>query len=407
MRSARDSLRADEARRIALAAQGFADPVPTGRVDRRHLRRVMSRIGLLQLDSVPVVIRTQYLPLFSRLGPYRPRMLDEIAYRDDEWFEGWAHEASLLPVGDEPLYRWMRERAAAGATWRGLVELAEREPGYVADVLAEVTERGPLRAGDLSDPRRRAGEWWGSRSAGQLALDWLFRIGIVGVRRTPSFEKEFDLLERIVPAAIRARPTPAPADAMRALLGRAGAALGVATADDMVDYHRLPKREAKALVGDLVEAGVLVPTAVEGWGVPAYRHVDARCPRSMERVALLSPFDPVVWHRPRALRLFGFDYRIEVYVPPAKRRWGYYVLPLLAGDELVGRLDVKTHRDRSILEVRGAFAEPGRPRGAVAEAAAAAMTDLAQLVGADAIEVAPNGDLAPALSSAVPALSLR
>ncbi|MFN3216457.1 MAG: winged helix-turn-helix domain-containing protein [Acidimicrobiales bacterium] len=407
MTTGRDSLRADEARRIALAAQGFADPAPIGRVDRRHLRRVMNRIGLLQLDSVPVVIRTQYLPLFSRLGPYRPRLLDEIAYRDDEWFEGWAHEASLLPVGDEPLYRWMRERAAAGGTWGGLVELAEREPHYVADVLAEVADRGPLRAGDLSDPRPRAGEWWGSRSVGQLALDWLFRIGVVGVRRTPTFEKEFDLLERIVPAAIRAQPTPAPADAIRALLGRAGAALGVATAEDLVDYHRLPKREAKALIGDLVEAGELIPVDVEGWGAPAFRHVDARCPRSIGAVTLLSPFDPVVWHRPRARRLFGFDYRIEIYVPPAKRRWGYYVLPLLAGDELVGRLDCKTHRDRSALEVRAAFAEPGRATAAVAVAAAAATADLAQLVGADAVEVATQGDLAPALTDAVRALSLR
>ena len=404
MKAARDSLRADEARRIALAAQGFADAAPTGRIDRRHLRRVMDRIGLLQLDSVPVVIRYQYLPLFSRLGPYRHRLLDEIAYRDDEWFEGWAHEASLLPVADEPLYRWMRERAAAGGTWSGLVELAEREPHYVADVLAEVGERGTLRAGDLSDPRPRAGVWWGSRSVGQLALDWLFRIGVVGVRRTPAFEKQFDLLERIVPASVRAQPTPPPADAMRALLGRAGAALGVATADDLVDYHRLPKREAKALIGDLVEAGELVPADVEGWGVPAFRHVQARCPRSIGAVTLLSPFDPVVWHRPRARRLFGFDYRIEIYVPPTKRRWGYYVLPLLVGDELVGRLDCKTHRARSTLEVRGAFAEPGRVE--IAVAAAAATDDLAQFVGAEAVAVAATGDLAPELAGAVRALSL-
>lgn len=404
MTGARDSLRSDEARRTALAAQGFADPAPTGRIDRRHLRRVMNRIGLLQLDSVPVVIRTQYLPLFSRLGPYRPQMLDEIAYRDDEWFEGWAHEASLLPVGDEPLYRWMRARAAAGGTWRGLVELAEREPRYVADVLAEVAERGPLRAGDLSDPRPRAGEWWGSRSVGQLALDWLFRIGAVGVRRTAAFEKEFDLLERIVPADVRAQPTPDPADAIRTLLGRAGAALGVATADDLVDYHRLPKREAKALLRDVVDAGVLVPTDVQGWDVPAFRHVDARCPRGIERISVLSPFDPVVWHRPRARRLFGFDYRIEIYVPPSERRWGYYVLPLLVGDELVGRLDCKTHRDRSVLEVRGAFAEPGRDRAAVAVAGAAAVRDLAQLVSADEVEVVPNGDLAHGLARAVRAV---
>ena len=175
-------LSVSQARRIALAAQGFADPAPTGRVDRRHLRRVMGRINLLQLDSVPVVIRTQYLPPFSRLGCYDAGLLDRIAYRDDEWFEAWAHEASLLPVTDEPLLRWQKQQAEQGQTWSGLVELARREPGYVADVLAQVAER-PLAAGELSDPRRRSGEWWGSRSLGSMALDWLFRIGAVGIRR--------------------------------------------------------------------------------------------------------------------------------------------------------------------------------------------------------------------------------
>ena len=233
-----------QARRIALAAQGFTDPAPAGRVDRRHLRRVMGRVKLLQLDSVPVVIRTQYLPPFSRLGCYEPSLLDRIAYRDDEWFEAWAHEASLLPVEDEPLLRWQKRRAEQGETWSNLVELARRESGYVAEVLAQVEER-PLTAGELADPRRRDGEWWGSRSLGSIALDWLFRIGAVGIRRRGNFTKEFDLLERIVPAEVLAQPTPTAEEAQRELLVRSGAALGVGTATDLIDYYRLPVREGR------------------------------------------------------------------------------------------------------------------------------------------------------------------
>ena len=190
----RRRLSISQARRIALAAQGLTDPAPAGRVDRRHLRRVMGRIKLLQLDSVPVVVRTQYLPPFSRLGAYDRALLDRIAYRDDEWFEAWAHEASLLPVADEPLLRWQKQRAEQGDTWKNLADLARSEPGYVAEVLAQVEER-PLTASELVDPRRRDGQWWGSRSLGSIALDWLFRIGAAGIRRRGNFVKEFDLLE--------------------------------------------------------------------------------------------------------------------------------------------------------------------------------------------------------------------
>ncbi len=332
MRTTAQSLSAAEARRIALGAQGFADPAPTGRVDRRHLRRVMGRLGLLQLDSVPVVIRTQYLPLFSRLGPYRAALLDEIAYRDDEWFEGWAHEASLLPVTDEPLYRWMRDRAAAGATWGGLVELAEREPEYVA---ARARRGGRPGSATSRRPQRPSatgggvvGQPIGGPARARLAVPDRCRRR-VGARR--GSRRSSICSSGSSPPSVRARPTPEPVEAMRTLLGRAGASLGVATADDLVDYHRLPTREAKPLIGDLVEAGELVPVDVEGWEAAAYRHSDARCPRSVDAVTLVSPFDPVVWHRPRTRRLFGFEYRIEIYVPQERSgRWGYYVLPLLA-----------------------------------------------------------------------------
>jgi len=385
-----------QARRIALAAQGFTDPAPAGRVDRRHLRRVMGRVKLLQLDSVPVVVRTQYLPPFSRLGCYEPSLLDRIAYRDDEWFEAWAHEASLLPVADEPLLRWQKRRAEQGDTWKNLVELADRESEYVAEVLAQVKER-PLAAPDLADPRRRDGEWWGSRSLGAMALDWLFRIGAVGIRRRGNFTKEFDLLERIVPAGVLARPTPTAEEAQRELLVRSGAALGVGTATDLIDYYRLPVREGRIRLHEVVVAGGLSAVEVEGWSEPAYLHPAARLPRSVGALTVLSPFDPIVWNRSRAARLWGFDYRIEIYVPAAKRVYGYYVLPVLQGEQLVARLDLKTDRASGALCVLGAFAEAGVDHGELAERLRPHLIELARFLGVGDVRYGSRGDLMTAL----------
>lgn len=391
------SVSAATARRIALGAQGFRDPRPAGRVDRRHLRRVMGRLQLLQLDSVPVVMRTQYMPAFSRLGPYDPNLLDRVAYRDDEWFEAWCHEASLLPIADEPLLRWAKARARRGETWGHLARLAEDDPVYVEEVLDQVRER-PLAPGDLVEPRRQDGEWWGDRSHGAVALDWLFRIGEVGIRRRPGFVKEFDLLERIVPAEIRRLPTPTEEDAHRTLLLRAAASHGIAAAPDLVDYHRLPKVPAKARLAELVEDGRLLEAEVEGWNRPALLHPEAVRPRAIDACTLLSPFDPVVWFRERASRLFGFDYRIEIYTPAEKRVHGYYVLPFLLGDELVGRVDLKTDRGAGVLRVKAAYAEPGRDRSVVAEGLRAALDDLAVFVGVGEWLVdGDRGDLTPAL----------
>ena len=358
----------------------------------------MGRVKLLQLDSVPVVIRTQYLPPFSRLGCYDAGLLDRVAYRDDEWFEAWAHEASLVPVDDEPLLRWQKQRSEQGQTWKGLVELARREPGYVADVLAQVAER-PLAAGELADPRRRDGEWWGSRSLGSMALDWLFRIGAVGIRRRGNFVKEFDLLERIVPPDVLARPTPTAEEAQRELLVRSGAALGVGTAGDLVDYYRLPPREGRARLGELVEAGRLETVAVQGWAEPAYMHPAARIPRSMDSLTVLSPFDPIVWNRARAARLWDFDYRIEIYVPASKRVYGYYVLPVLLDEQLVARLDLKTDRAAGALRVLGAYAEPGHGRAQVAERLRPHLAELARFVGVGEVAYGSRGDLMTALRS--------
>jgi uncharacterized protein YcaQ len=398
-----EELSISQARRIALAAQGFAEARPSGRVDRRHLRKVMGRLQLLQLDSVPVVIRTQYMPLYSRLGAYRPDLVDEIAYESDEWFEAWSHEASLLPVEMEPWLRWSKERAREGETWGRLYALAQKDPGYIEAVLGEVKARGPLGASDLSDPRPRSGSWWGSRSGGAVALDWLFRIGELGVRRSRSFVKQFDLLERIVPEAVRAKTTPSFESSLDELLLRSARAQGIATADCLVDYFRLPVRAAKARLDTLVEDGRLVATAVAGWNKSAYRHPDSKLPRAINSVALLSPFDPLVWNRKRIGGLFAFDYRIEIYTPAEKRKYGYYVLPFLLGDRLVGRFDLKTDRERGTLRVLAAHVEADADATRVASEAALELGELTGLVGVERIAVGRRGNLAKALRAEVAA----
>jgi uncharacterized protein YcaQ len=264
----------------------------------------------------------------------------------------------------------------------------------VQAILDQVAEKGPMLTSELEDARPRDGEWWGSRSLGQLALDWLFRIGAIGVRRTWSFEKEFDLFERIVPPEVLGQPTPTDADAMKALMVQSAAAHGVGTADCLVDYFRLPKVEAKALIPELVEDGQLVPTQIEGWKKPAFMHPDAKMPRKISAQALLSPFDPVCWNRDRALALFDFYYRIEIYVPKDKRVFGYYVLPFLMDDTLVGRFDIKTNRADGVLEVSADPAE-------VAERASQELRGLATLAGVGNVVVANNGNLAPALKAAM------
>ncbi len=413
-----ESISINEARRIALAAQGFSEPRPRGRIDRRHLRKVMNRLQLLQLDSVPVVIRTQYMPLFSRLGPYRAELLDEVAYRSTrsprgsdgasadghEWFESWSHEASLLPVEMEPWLRWSKQRARDGETWGRLYRIAQEDSGYVESVLSEIKARGPLVSGELSDPRPNSGDWWGSRSGGALALDWLFRIGELGIRRRPGFVKEFDLLDRIVPAEIRGRPTPDLEASLDELLLRSARAHGIASADCLVDYFRLPKRPAKARLAALVEEGRLQACRVEGWRSAGFLDPGARCPRTIRGSTLLSPFDPVVWYRKRVDSLFDFEYKIEIYTPAEKRRWGYYVLPFLMGDRLVARFDLKTDRVAGILEVRAAHLESHAPLGEVASRAALELRELSRMVGAGRVRVGRRGNLARALSRELSAL---
>ncbi|MGH3909777.1 MAG: winged helix-turn-helix domain-containing protein, partial [Pseudonocardiaceae bacterium] len=330
------------ARRTSLAAQGFAEPVLSGPVNRQHLRRTLDRIRLLQLDSVNVVARAHYLPVFSRLGAYSRELLDAAVWTSSVkeprlCVEYWAHAASLLPVEDWPLFRWRMRRNAVRMDdeWKATY----RAPGFVDALLTAVKELGPVGAGALeralgAEPRSRAGGWW-NRSNVKVACEFLFATGELTTGGRAGFERLYDLTERVIPAHLLAEPELGESEAALALVERAARALGVATANDVRDYYRLRAGMCKPAVDALVESGRLLPVTVDGWAEPAYRHVDARTPRRIDRAALLCPFDPVVWDRARTERLFGFHYRVEIYVPEGKRQFGYYVFPFLLGDRLV------------------------------------------------------------------------
>jgi uncharacterized protein YcaQ len=390
-----------EARRIALAAQGFADPPPRGTPDIRALRRVLGRIGLLQIDSVNVLVRSHYLPLFSRLGPYPAALLDRAAYSARrELFEYWGHEASLLPVTTQPLLRWRMERAASDA-WDRIRRVQAEKPGLVERVRDLVAERGPVGAGDLAEPRAvRAGPWWDWDDT-KTALEWLFYRGEITTASRRGFARLYDLTERVLPAAVLATPTPEPAEARRGLVRIAAGALGVATERDLRDYFRLTPADGRAAVASLAEDGELERVTVRGWDRPAYLAPGARRPRRVHAATLLSPFDSLVWERSRAERLWGFRYRLEIYTPSHKRVHGYYVLPFLLGEHLVARVDLKADRAAGVLRVPGVHLEAGHGPEEVAAALAPALYRLAGWLGLDGVDAPAGGDLAVPLSRAL------
>ncbi|MET0943627.1 MAG: winged helix-turn-helix domain-containing protein [Mesorhizobium sp.] len=386
------------ARRIALAAQGFADPKPGAAVTRNHLKRVLSRLGLFQIDSVNVIVRAHYMPLFSRLGPYKRELVDEAATgRKRLLFEYWAHEASLLPVETYPLMRWRMEQAAQGkGMWANVAQFAAQRADFIRSVFSEVASRGPISASDF-DGERGEGGWWGWSDA-KRALEYLFWSGrITAAARRPSFERLYDLPERVLPKSVLAMPTPTPAEAHRELLRIAAHALGVATASDLRDYFRMSPGDADPRIAELVEAGELLPVKVKGWSSKAYLDPKARRPRRVEAKALLAPFDPLVWERSRTERLFDFRYRIEIYTPAAKRVHGYYVLPFLLGERLVGRVCLKADRQASALRVNAAYAEDHAPPE-TAGALLGELKGMANWLELDRVEIMSSGDLAPALA---------
>lgn len=351
------------ARRIALAAQGFGRPRPKA-PSAADLSRLARRLGLHQIDSVNVLARAHYLPAFSRLGAYDCHLLDRAAWgvkRRRRLFEYWAHEASLLPLDLHPLLRWRMAAADRGERgWGSLRAFAGERRGEAEALLARIGADGPMAASDFEQGRSRSGWWeWG---ATKQALEWLFWAGhITTATRRGSFERVYDLTERVIPAAILALPTPAPAEARRRLIERSGRALGIASAADLRDYFRLKPEEAKAAISSLVEDGTLLPVAVESWRQPAFLHAQARRPRRIAGQALIAPFDPLIWHRDRIERLFGFRYRIEIYTPAPKRTHGYYVLPFLMDDALVARADLKADRQAGRLIARNIHLEPNAP----------------------------------------------
>ncbi len=398
---ARAKLSAAEARRVALAAQGFANGRPM-KPDGRALRRVLKQVGLLQIDSVNVLARGHYLTLFGRLGPYPLELVDKAAwYSPRRLFEYWGHEASLLPVTTHPLLRWRMQRAHDDA-WGGMKAVARDRPDLVERVLAEVGERGPVAASEVEEVGSRRGEPWWSWSDTKRAFEFLFWSGLITSARRRNFERLYDLPERVLPRAVVTTPTPKPEDAQRELVRIAARSLGVAAERDLRDYFRLPLADARARVAELVEAGELLPVAVEGWSTPVYLWHETIVPRAVDAAALIGPFDSLIWERARVERLFGFRYRIEIYVPAPKRVHGYYVLPFLLGDRLVARVDLKADRAAGELRVRAAHGEPDAPP-ATAAALAKELRAMADWLGLERVRVERRGDLARILRSALPA----
>jgi len=382
-----ESLSLPEARRVALAAQGFGRPRPDRDVLKADVVRTVRALGLLQIDSVNVLVRSHYLPLFSRLGAYAMPLLDKVAYggRRRQVFEYWGHEASLLPVEYQPLLRWRMQRAKNGdGTWGNVARFGRERAAFCAQVLAEIRDRGPLGVSEIGTGDRRKGSWWGW-SEGKIALEWLFWTGQVTTHSRRRFERVYDLTERVLPQAVVDAPTPAVADAQRELLRIAGVAMGIATERDLRDYFRLGPADAKARVAELVESRELVPVQVDGWKDPAYLAAGTRVPARIDARALLSPFDSLVWFRDRLQRLFDFHYRIEIYTPAHKRVHGYYVLPFLLGEQLVARVDLKADREAGKLRVIATHYEPKVDRRAVDSALRNELNLLARWLGLRAV----------------------
>jgi hypothetical protein len=403
-RSRSGQLSAREARWVALEAQllGRARPRRKAGATKEEVEATARALGAVQLDAVNVLVRTQFLVLFSRLGHYERSLLHQLTGPGGGLWEYWGHAASLMPSVDEPLFRWRYQIGGTyepGPTVKARVEAWDAESAeYFAAVMQEVTERGPLTARQLVDRRPRTGEWWERRSGGRQALSRLHGRGRLATWRTPSFESVYDLPERVLLPELLAVPTPSAQEAKRALLLKAARAIGVGTTADIAGYYMIQPRVAKPLIADLVGSGELLSVGVEGWDEPAYipAGLEPRAP-TRATATLVSPFDSLVWDRPRTRRLFGFEYRIEVYVPGPQRVHGYYVLPLLLGDALVARFDLKADRKASVLRVAGAFLEEGADPAAVASAAATELSAIGSWLSLNGIEVGPKGNLAAAI----------
>ena len=385
---------------MALAAQGFNDPLPKGPVTARHLHRVLSRTQLLQIDSVNVFARAHHMPIYSRLGSWDPTLLGDVAFRRRELFEYWGHMASYLPVSLQPLLRWRMARAEAHEEgWGAIVRLNRERPEFVSELCRRVEAEGPVSAGQLREEVSQLGPWWGWDDV-KMALEYLFWSGRVAIaHRTNGFERVYDVPERVLPAEVLALPTPTREEAQRELVRLSARSLGVATESDLRDYFRLTPAAGRAAVESLVAEGALVPVTVQGWKGPAYLDPTADRPRWVRRSALLSPFDPLVWERARTQRLWDVDYRIEIYTPAAKRVYGYYCLLLLQDERITARVDLKADRRDGVLRVAAAWVEPGAVPGSTAEALAHELRRAASWQGLGEVLVEDRGNLARELKA--------
>lgn len=389
-----DSLSLLDARRIALAAQGFGERRPP-RPRHEDLKRVIERLRLIQIDSVNVLARSHYLPFFSRLGPYRSEMLDELAYRDQFIFEQWAHVACYVPTADYPL---LHHRMADGNRWWRTPD--EDRLRYFDSILDQVRERGPVVTGELDDAGSKQG-WW-NWSHAKVALEYHFAHGRLAVKERRNFARVYDLAERVFHPSVLAAPGYPKADAQRQMLRNALRALGVATANDLRDYYRMKAADVKPRLQELLDAGEARPVRVEGWKEAAYLDPSVEEAPDVRASALLSPFDNLVWDRARNERLFDFFYRIEIYTPAPKRVYGYYVLPFLNENAIAARVDLKANRQLSALQVHAAHLEPGAPASRTAAALAKELKAMARWLGLERVIIGGRGDLDGKLIRAFP-----
>ncbi len=382
-----------EARRIAISSIGLCRSRPRGRSNHVDARGVFADVGLIQIDSVNVLARAQEMPLWARLGDHERSALPSLA-EAGELFEYWGHAASLIPVDDEPLFRWRMHRARDGFdTWDGIARLAKEHPGYIEEVHRRVVGEGPITAAALRVGPSNTEPWWGWDSA-KLALEYLLWSGEISAVRGKTFERRYDTRERMLPRSVLETPDPTPHDAQKELLRRGAVSHGVGWLKDIADYYRITPTVAKPLLRELVESGDLIEVKIEDHSETAYLSRSARQEQPRSAATLLSPFDPLVWNRERIERLFGFEYRIEIYVPEPKRIYGYYVLPCLIGDRIAARVDLKADRANSCLLVPGAFGEPDRDLDKTGSSIAAELKKLAAWLGLERIKVGTKGDLA-------------
>ena len=397
----REKLSRASARRVALAAQGFARPRPDRTVGIRDVQALVDRVAQFQIDSINVVTRAHFMPLFSRLGPYDVALLERAAHTPPRrLFEYWGHAASLIDVTLQPQLRF-RMQAGFRDVWGGVERVARNNPTLVDLVRDEVAERGPISARELEYQEERTRDNWGwNWSSVKTVMEWLFYIGdITSARRNSQFERVYDLPERVLPRAVLQATTPTPEESVRALVRRAARALGVASEFCIRDYFRTRPAMTRAAIADLVDSGELIPVHVDGWGSRTYLWHEARMPRKVNARALLSPFDSMVFERSRLEQLFDFSYRIEIYVPQPKRTYGYYVYPFLLGERFAARVDLKAERTRGVLKVNSAWLEPGQEAAQVAAELHAELKTMACWLGLSDVEVMPRGDLASALAS--------